>query len=224
MSLLECVIVDAVEAPSHCVIFLHGLGADGHDFESIVPELAQEGLNSFRYVFPHAPYQKVTLNGGYRMRAWYDIAGLDFDQRPDFDGMNRSVDDINLLIEAEHRSGFAYEHILLAGFSQGGVIALRCGLNFPQRLAGILALSTYFPVPDPQTWQPNPANAQTPIFMAHGTNDNVVKLRFGEYSRELLRRKGCSVDWHQYAMAHSVCPEEIKQIGRWLKSITLKVK
>lgn len=220
MALLECIIVEPRQTARASVIWLHGLGADGHDFEPIVPELTRQYTVPTRFVFPHAPYRLVTLNQGYRMRAWYDLASLDFDSEPDFPGIQLSVSQITALIEEEHRLGRPYERILLAGFSQGGVIALQGGLNFPHRLAGIAALSTYFPVPTKSAWTPNPANANTPIFMAHGTDDNVVKTRFGEYSRDFLMGRGCQIDWHSYPMAHSVCPEEIDDIARWLSTLT----
>jgi phospholipase/carboxylesterase len=196
------------------VIWLHGLGADGHDFEPIVPELALDGL-PLRFVFPHAPVRPVTLNGGMRMRAWFDIRSLDRDAVPDEEGIAESVEHVRALLRREHERGVPAERIVLAGFSQGGTIALRAGLLHPERLAGLLALSTFLP----RRWTPEggpDANRKTPVLVAHGTLDPLVPLALGEATRRVLAEHGWPVEWKTYAMPHAVCPQEIADIRGWL--------
>ena len=195
------------------IIWLHGLGADGHDFEPIVPELPlPRGLRA-RFVFPHAPAQAVTINYGHVMPAWYDVYG---DTRQDADGIRASQGRIEALITRERERGVASGRIVLAGFSQGGAIALQTGLRHPERLAGILALSTYLPLAETVAGEAGPANRDVPIFMAHGTDDPVIPLQRAAISRDALRKLGYPVEWHEYPMPHAVCPEEIADVGAWL--------
>jgi phospholipase/carboxylesterase len=196
------------------VVWLHGLGADGHDFEPIVPEL---GLKfAARFVFPHAPVRPVTINGGMAMRAWYDILGFDRNAAEDAAGIRASAAAVTELIDNEIERGTPAERIVLAGFSQGGAIALQTALREPRRLGGVMALSTYLPLAGSLPAERSAANAGLPIFMAHGTADNVLPLALGESSRRVLEASGYRVEWHAYAMAHSVCLEEIGAIGAWL--------
>ena len=198
------------------VIWLHGLGADGHDFEAIVPELDLPESSSVRFIFPHAPERPVTINSGYVMRAWYDIQSLDFDAAQDAAGIRQSAEQVAALIEAEHQRGIPYEKIILAGFSQGGVIALQTGLRFPHRLAGILALSTYLALPNTLAAEASAVNRDIPIFMAHGIDDSVVPFPLGEASQQQLVALGYCVQWHRYPMDHSVHPDEIVDLATWL--------
>jgi phospholipase/carboxylesterase len=216
---------DAVEVETggnitRSVIWLHGLGADGHDFEPIVPELAL-GDAGIRFVFPHAPVRPVTINGGMPMRAWYDIVSLDRSRPQDEQGIRASAGQLVELIEREHARGVAYERIVVAGFSQGGAIALHAGTRSRQRLAGIIALSTWLPLA--ATFEPEvvadravPA-ADVPVFMAHGSFDPTVPIAFGRASAETLSAAGFPVEWHEYPMGHAVCPDEIADIRRWLR-------
>jgi phospholipase/carboxylesterase len=201
------------------VILFHGLGADGHDFESIVAELRLPDSLATRFVFPHAPVRPVTLNGGYRMRAWYDLYGLDRGSREDEAGIRESAETAHRLIRREGQRGIAADRVVLAGFSQGGAIALFAGLRHPQRLAGILALSTYMPLGKTLASEAHPANAAIRVFMAHGTVDPVVAFGLGEQSKEALLAQGVSVDWHTYPMPHSVSPQEIADIRGWLLEV-----
>ncbi len=198
------------------VVLLHGLGADGHDFESLVPELRLPASTAVRWVFPHAPVRPVTINGGARMRAWYDITGFDRRALEDEAGIRESAQAVCALVEREHERGIASDRIVLAGFSQGGAIALFAGLRQPARLAGILALSTYLPLADRLAAQAHPANAAVPILMAHGTSDPIVPLALAEGSRTLLRERGYEVDFRTYPMPHSLCAEEVTDIREWL--------
>jgi len=201
------------------VIWLHGLGADGHDFEPIVPELGVSEQYGVRFVFPHAPHMPVTINGGMVMRAWYDIVETDLAQREDASGIRGSEATVRMLVQREIDSGMAANRIVLAGFSQGGAIVLQAGLRYPKRLAGILALSAYLPLADTLQEEAHPSNADIPIFMAHGTEDPVVPLTRAEQSRALMEEKGYSVEWHTYAMQHMVCMEEIQHVAAWLKRV-----
>ena len=204
------------EAADASVIWLHGLGADGHDFAPIVAELQLPATLAVRFVLPHAPQRPVTINNGYVMPAWYDIRGMDFTATEDAEGIEHSRGQIEALIARERQRGVAPERIVLAGFSQGGAMALHTGLRHPERLAGILALSTYLPLADRLPAEAHPANADTPIFMAHGLHDPVVPLPLAETSRQYLESLGYRIEWHTYPMEHSVCPEEITDIRAWL--------
>ncbi|MEO8993485.1 MAG: alpha/beta hydrolase [Rhodanobacter sp.] len=202
--------------PSHSVIWLHGLGADGNDFAPVVPELVDPAWPAIRFIFPHAPVRPVTINNGASMRAWYDIAAFDLNARQDEAGMRTSVAAVEMLIAREHGRGVTSEHIVLAGFSQGGAIALAAGLGHVEPLAGIIALSTYLPAYATLPKEHSAANATTPIFWGHGSADPVVALPRGIESRDHLIAQGYRVDWHTYSMGHSVCAEEIADLRAWL--------
>ena len=214
---LDSIEITTGEAPELSVLWLHGLGADGHDFEPIVPEL---GLRfPVRFVFPHAPVRAVTINGGMAMRAWYDILGFDRSAKEDAAGIRASAAAVALLIDREIERGMPAERIVLAGFSQGGAIALHTALREPRPLAGVLALSTYLPLAASLASERSAANASVPIFMAHGTGDTVLPLSLAETSRTALQALGYAVEWHAYPMAHSVSIEEISAIGAWLAGL-----
>jgi phospholipase/carboxylesterase len=202
--------------PTHSVIWLHGLGADGNDFAPIVPELVDPEWPALRFVFPHAPVRPVTINNGMSMRAWYDITGFDLESRQDEAGIRASIAATEALIAREHERGVPSERIILAGFSQGGAIALSAGVRHAQTLAGIVALSTYLPISATVVAERDAANATTPIFWGHGTADPVVVLPRGTDSRDLLQGLGYTVDWHTYPMAHAVCADEINDLRHWL--------
>lgn len=215
--LLPALVIEPKRDASASVIWLHGLGADGHDFEPIVPELGL-GDAPIRFIFPHAPERPVTINMGMRMRAWYDITAPDLSQGQDEAGTRESEQLLQAWIEHEVEQGIAADRIILAGFSQGGAIALHTGLRYPQRIGGIMALSTYLPLADSVADEKHAANADAPIFMAHGSEDPVIPLAFAEQSRDRLIELGHEVEWHQYPMPHSVCMEEVSAIGDWLKN------
>lgn len=218
--ILDCVQLDPPGGTAHAsVVWLHGLGADGHDFESIVPHLGLDPSLAVRFVFPHAPAMAVTLNNGMVMPSWYDIAEADLRRRHDEAGVRRSAAQVRALIERENERGVASERIVLAGFSQGGAIALFEGLRHPRRLAGILALSTYLVCEDSLLDELSAANANTPVFIAHGELDPMVGIERGEAARDRLLALGHAVQWHSYPMQHQVCLEEIEEIGRWLGSV-----
>jgi phospholipase/carboxylesterase len=212
--LLDAIEIETGKNPAASVIWLHGLGADGNDFAPIVPELRLPKA-AIRFVFPHAPVQPVTINGGMRMRAWYDITDGAI-RREDERGVRASQVLIETLIAREKKRGTKAERLVLAGFSQGGAIALHTGLRHPERIAGIMALSTYVPVAEKLSAEASAANRHVPIFMAHGTHDPVIPLARAEQSRGLLESLGYPVEWHEYGMPHSVCPEELADIGTWL--------
>ena len=216
MSLPETVEVEPRRGADASVILLHGLGADGHDFESLVPELRLPASSAVRWVFPNAPVRPVTINGGARMRAWYDIAGLDRRVPQDEAGIRASAEAVRALLAREHDRGIASDRIVLAGFSQGGAIALFAGLREPARLAGVLALSTYLPLADRLDAEAHPANAAVPILMAHGTHDSMVPLALAEGSRALLLERGYDLDFRTYPMPHSLCTQEVADIREWL--------
>lgn len=213
---LECVEVETTPNPRHAVIWLHGLGADGHDFEPIVPQLVQTGWPALRFVFPHAPVRPISLNGGLPMRGWYDIAGFDLAQKQDERGIRASIGEVEALIAREASRGVDASRIVLAGFSQGGAVALAAGLRHARKLAAIVALSTYLPIANETAGERSDANAAASIFMGHGTFDPVVPQVLGERSRDRLRDWGYAVDWHSYPMAHQVCPQEIADLADFL--------
>lgn len=215
---LDTLIVGPDQQATASIIWLHGLGADGYDFEPIVPELRLP--DSVRFIFPHAPVRPVTLNDGICMRAWYDIESLrEAGRRDDIAGISASQHQIEQLIAAEVELGVGPERIVLAGFSQGGAIALHTGLRYPQRLAGIIALSTYSPLYDRLQDERHPANAHTPVFMAHGVYDPVVPIELGELSRDRLLAAGQPVEWRQYIAKHTVCIEKILDLAAWLRRL-----
>jgi phospholipase/carboxylesterase len=207
---------ETAPAPTYSIIWLHGLGADGHDFAPIVPDLVDPAWPPLRFVFPHAPVRPVTLNNGVPMRAWYDIAGFDLLTRQDEAGVRASIAAVEALIARENGRGVPSQHIVLAGFSQGGAVALAAGLRHARTLAGIVALSTYVPIHASLALERDPANATTPIFFAHGSADPVVALQRGVDSRNLLQALGYAVDWHTYPMGHAVCAQEIADLRAWL--------
>ncbi len=212
---MEVITIETAPRPDAAVLWLHGLGADGHDFEPIVPELRLPRELRLRFVFPHAPVRPVTLNAGMRMRAWYDILQLGGGPE-DEAGIRASQAALERLVAEQARDGIAPGRIVLAGFSQGGAIALQTALRHPSRLAGVLALSTYLPLASTLEAERAPANASVPIFMAHGLYDDIIPLARAEQSRERLRALGYPVEWHAYPMPHSVCAEEIGDIARFL--------
>jgi phospholipase/carboxylesterase len=213
---LETVEVEPRAAADAAVVLMHGLGADGHDFESLVPELRLPVSPSIRWIFPHAPVRPVTINGGFRMRAWYDIAGLDRSTPEDEAGIRESAEAVFALVRRERERGIAAGRIVVAGFSQGGAMALFAALRWPERLAGIVALSTYLPLAPRLEKEAHPANAAASVFMAHGTFDPIVPLALGEGTRDLLRSHGHGVEWHVYPMPHSVCGDEVRDLRDWL--------
>lgn len=220
MSLPECVEHEPAAAAAGSVIWLHGLGADGHDFAPVVPELRLPDSLPLRFVFPHAPVRPITINGGATMRAWYDIASLDKSAPQDETGIRASAATLCALIEREKDRGISPERIVVAGFSQGGAIALHAGLRFEERLAGLMALSTWLPLQHSlQQEVANNAAAQSrelPVFLAHGSADPMLTIDLGYASRAALEALGFSVEWHEYPMPHSLCAEEIEDIRRWL--------
>ena len=210
--LLECIEQQTGAHPDAAVIWMHGLGADGNDFVPIVNEMRLPPSLAIRFVFPHAPVRPVTLNNGFRMRAWYDLAAGDITNHADIAGVRESQAQIEALIAREKTRGVAARRIVLAGFSQGGVIAIHTGVRHGERLAGIVALSTYVVQPDKLTVEGSPANRDVPIFMAHGTYDAMIRPEWGDASRRALVAAGYDVEWHTYPMPHSVVLEEIEAI------------
>ncbi len=218
-SLLDTIELESAPNPTVAVIWMHGLGADGNDFVPIVKELNLHGCPAIRFVFPHAATMPVTINGGYVMRAWYDILGTDIAKREDEAGLRLSQRSIEQLIEREKERGIPANRIILAGFSQGCAMALQVGLRYPEKLAGLLCLSGYVPLRDVLTNERHSANHHTPIFLAHGRADPVIPLQRAEQSRDLLLELGYSIEWHEYMMQHSVCEEEIGDMSTWLQKV-----
>lgn len=219
MSTLERIEIETAPNPTASVIWLHGLGADGHDFASVVPYLKLDSLEPIRFVFPHAPQIPVTINGGYVMRAWYDILGDDLVRREDEAGLRRSMSLVRDLVEFEKERGTAANRIVLAGFSQGCAMALLTALRQPERLAGVMGLSGYLPLAASTASERDAANQDIPIFLAHGTADPVVPIERARASRDLLQQLGYSIEWHEYPMPHSVCPEELDDISAFLRRV-----
>ena len=217
--LLPAIEVETTNNPQFAVIWLHGLGADGSDFEPVVPELDLDEQPVVRFIFPHAPEMPVTCNGGYVMPAWYDIITLEKNsRRVDEAGIVHSRQAIRALIERENQRGIPCERIFLAGFSQGGAVAYTTALTHPEKLAGLIALSTYMPVQRLLVDEKTEANKAIPVFAAHGMDDDVVAPELGMAARDFLLEQGYSVEWHEYPMPHSVCLPEVKAIGKWLKA------
>jgi phospholipase/carboxylesterase len=214
--MLDTIEVQTAAKPDAAVIWLHGLGADGHDFEPIVPEIVRPGERAWRFVFPNAPVRPVTINGGMSMRAWYDIKGLDRKAAEDLAGFRDTDAQIRQLIAKEGARGIPTERIVLAGFSQGGAVSLYTVPRFPEKLAGIMALSCYLPGRGSFGAERAPANDATPIFMAHGQSDATLPIVMGLQSRDWLRSQGYQVEWHDYPMPHAVCPAEIADIRTYL--------
>lgn len=223
MTAAETIEIETGANPTGSVIWLHGLGADGHDFEPIVGELGLADDLALRFVFPHAPVRPVTINGGAEMRAWYDILSFERDGPMDEVGLRESAEILNGLIAREVDRGIGAGNIVAAGFSQGGAVALHAALRYPERLGGLMALSTYLPLPKAfeaeVVGNPAAADRDLPIFMAHGSFDPVLPMELGQSSADLLISAGFELEWHDYPMAHSVCAEEIADIRRWLLGI-----
>ena len=217
--MLETLELETGPSPKAAVIWLHGLGADGHDFEPIVPELDLPDALAVRFVFPHAPMQAVTINGGAVMRAWYDVYALEGQRREDETGVRASQATVEELITREKARGVPAARLVLAGFSQGGAIALQTGLRHGERLAGIMALSTYLPVASTLAAEASPANRATTIFMAHGLDDPLIPIERATMSRRQLEAAGYAVEWHEYPMGHAVCMEEIADVSAWLQRV-----
>jgi len=212
------IVIEPAHPATATVIWLHGLGADGNDFEPVVPMLAPVNGHA-RFVFPHAARQPVTINGGMVMRAWYDIISMDIERRADANGIRVSEAYVHLLINAQREAGIDESRIVLAGFSQGGAVALHTGLRYPTTLAGIMALSTYVPLREFDADEAHPANKKTPIFYGHGQYDPVVPVSLAEQSREHLKTLGYNVQWHAYPMEHTLAVEEVHDISTWLAGV-----
>ena len=219
MAELETIEIETGPQPVATIIVLHGLGADGNDFAPFAQELNLRAVGPVRYVFPHAPVMPVTINNGYRMRAWYDILGPDLVRREDEAGLRQSLAAVETLLAREKQRGAAAGRIVLAGFSQGCAMALLAGLRHRERLAGIAGMSGYLPLAAMTAAERSDANAVTPIFLGHGQQDPVVDIERGKASREMLGALGYPVEWHEYAMGHSVCMEEIADLNRWLLGV-----
>ncbi len=218
-ALLAALEIDPPDTADASVILLHGLGADGSDFTPLVPELGLGGRHSVRFIFPHAPQRPVTVNGGMVMPAWYDILELDITAHPDEAGIRASAERLTHTIDRERERGIDVDRIVVAGFSQGGAIALVAGLRYPQRLAGILALSTYLPLEDTLDQEAADANRDVPIFMGHGLFDPVVPFIHGSRSCRRLEEMGYPADLHSYRVEHAINYEEITDIGDWLRRV-----
>jgi phospholipase/carboxylesterase len=223
MTLPQTVEIEPTSDARGSVIWLHGLGADGHDFEPIVPELQLPHTVPLRFVFPHAPLRPVTLNGGMTMRAWYDIISLDRSGPQDEQGIRESASSVASLIEREQDRGIAADQIVIAGFSQGGAIAMHASLRFGRKLAGLMSLSSWLPLgerfADEVANNPNSQARDLPVFMAHGSFDPVLPISLGQQSRVALQGAAYDIEWHEYPMAHAVCAEEIRDIRNWLLTV-----
>ena len=214
----QAVILEPASPADAAVIWLHGLGADGHDFVPIVEELRLPSTMAVRFIFPHARPRPVTINNGFVLRAWYDITSLGPDRKEDEAGIRESADVVRAYVEQENARGIASDRIVIAGFSQGGAIALQAALRHPQRLAGVMALSTYLPLQQTLATEASPANRDVPILMCHGLRDNMVPATLGKSSRDVLQGLGYTVEWQAYPMEHSVCMEEVLDISKWLQA------
>lgn len=219
MELLQNIEIETAPNPQVAVIWLHGLGADGNDFVPLVNELDLAGLPGIRFVFPHAKTMPVTINGGYVMRAWYDITGAELTRREDEGGLRASQRDVEALIAREKARGIPASRIILAGFSQGCAMTLQTGMRHPEKLAGMLCLSGYLPLANVVINERTQESLATPIFMAHGTHDNVVPFARARESKDVLVSLGYQVEWHEYMMQHSLCLEEVKDISKWIRKV-----
>jgi phospholipase/carboxylesterase len=217
--LLENIEIETKPNPEVAVIWLHGLGADGNDFVPLVNELDLSGLPGIRFVFPHAKTMPVTINGGYVMRAWYDISNADLSRREDEGGLRSSQRDVEALIAREKARGIPASRIILAGFSQGCAMTLQTGMRHPEKLAGMLCLSGYLPLAGVAAEERSLESLGTPIFMAHGRQDGVVPFSRAQQSHEALKAMGYQVEWHEYMMQHSLCLEEVQDISKWLRKV-----
>jgi phospholipase/carboxylesterase len=219
MPALDTIDIETAPSPAASIIMLHGLGADGNDFVPFAEEIDLRAIGPVRWLFPHAPMRPVTINGGYVMRAWYDIIGTDLARREDEAGLRASRLEIESLIARERARGVAASRIVLAGFSQGCAMTLMTGLRHAERLAGLAGLSGYLPLAAATPAERSDANALVPIFLAHGSADTVIPLSRASASRDALRAMGHAVEWHEYAMPHAVCAEEIRDLQRWLLDV-----
>jgi phospholipase/carboxylesterase len=217
--LLENIEIETAPNPEVAVIWLHGLGADGNDFVPLVNELDLSGLPGIRFVFPHAKTMPVTINGGYVMRAWYDISNADLSRREDEGGLRASQRDVEALIAREKSRGIPASRIILAGFSQGCAMTLQTGMRHPEKLAGMLCLSGYLPLAGVAAAERSAESLATPVFMAHGAHDNVVPFVRAQQSAQVLKELGYQVEWHEYMMQHSLCLEEVQDISKWLRKV-----
>lgn len=217
-ALLDAEIIEPKNKADACVIWLHGLGADGHDFVDVVPSLGLPREHQIRFIFPHAPTMPITMNGGMVMPAWYDIGAIDLRAVQDEKGIKKSEGAIKALIEAQIQSGIKSERIILAGFSQGGALALHTALRYPRPLAGVMVLSAYLPLQELLAKEMHAVNSRIPLFMAHGFMDTVVSYWIGQQSCTHLQAAGFEVDWHSYPMAHTVSLSELHDIGVWIKN------
>jgi phospholipase/carboxylesterase len=217
--ILENIEIETAPNPGVAIIWMHGLGADGNDFVPMVRELDLKGLPAIRFIFPHAATMPVTINGGYVMRAWYDILGTDLVRREDEAGLRASQKQVEALIAREKARGIPANRIILAGFSQGCAMTLQTGLRHPEKLAGLMCLSGYVPLADKVSNERSPESLGTPIFMVHGRGDGVIPIDRAEQSRELLKALGYQIEWHEYMMQHSLCAEEVDHISAWLKRV-----
>jgi phospholipase/carboxylesterase len=217
--LLDNIEIETAPNPEVAIIWMHGLGADGNDFVPLVRELDLAGLPGIRFIFPHAKQMPVTINGGYVMRAWYDIVGTDIARREDEAGLRASQREVEALIAREKARGIPANRIILAGFSQGCAMTLQTGLRHPEKLAGLLCLSGYVPLADKVSNERDAASLATPIFLVHGTDDGVIPVARAHQSRDLLKALGYQVEWHEYPMQHSLCLEEVNDISAWLKKV-----
>jgi phospholipase/carboxylesterase len=214
----EHIVLEPATTADAAVIWLHGLGADGYDFVPIVEELRLPPSMAVRFIFPHARPRPVTINNGFVMRAWYDITGMGADRKEDDAGIRESATVVNGYVQQENARGVESKRIVIAGFSQGGAIALQAGLRYPERLGGVMALSTYLPLRDSVATEVSPANRDVPILMCHGLRDGMVPATLGKASRDLLVSLGYQVEWQSYPMEHSVCMEEVLDISKWLQA------
>ena len=214
----QSIVLEPASTADAAVIWVHGLGADGYDFVPIIDELRLPPTMAVRFIFPHARPRPVTINNGFVMRAWYDITGLGPDRKEDGEGIRESAGVVNAYIEQQNARGLATERIVIAGFSQGGAIALQAALRYPKRLGGVMALSTYLPLNDTVAAEAAPANKDVPILMCHGLRDPMVPATLGKASRDLLTGLGYKVEWQSYPMEHQVCMEEVLDISKWLQA------
>ena len=219
MSELESIIIETNPQADAAVIWLHGLGADGNDFVPIVEQLQLPSHYAIRFIFPHAPMRPITINQGYQMPGWYDISSLSIVEGEDEAGIKESSAILKQLCQEQEEKGIESERIVVAGFSQGGAVALHCGCRYPKPLAGIMALSTYLPLAETLNDEISESMAETPVFMAHGRQDDVVSYEYGKSSMEQLQNNDIDVNWHEYDMGHAVCMEEINHIRQWLTEI-----
>lgn len=216
---LQTIEVHSGAEPKATIVILHGLGADGTDFLSFADEMKLAAVGPVRWVFPRAPERPVTINGGHRMRAWYDILGADLVKREDEAGLRESFAQVHALLDREVQRGMPAHRIVLGGFSQGCAVTLGAGLRYPQRLAGLVGMSGYLPLADTTAAERKDANALTPVFLAHGRSDGVVALARGTAGRDLMQQQGQPLEWHDYPMQHSVCMEEVQDLQRWLLGV-----